>query len=79
MPSYVPRTTPVRKQEILEKREAEFRSQFDPYSIPRPPEWGGYILKPDLIEFWQGRESRLHDRLEYRKKGDSWEIVRLAP
>lgn len=74
-----PQSDVIESREFLEKREAEFRSQFDPYSIPRPPEWGGYILKPDLIEFWQGRESRLHDRLEYRKKGDSWEIVRLAP
>ena len=46
---------------------------------PRPPHWGGYRLKPDLWEFWQGRKSRLHDRLRYRKQGDDWLRERLAP
>ena len=46
---------------------------------PRPPHWGGYRLVPETIEFWQGRASRLHDRLLYRPEGKGWTITRLAP
>jgi pyridoxamine 5'-phosphate oxidase len=46
---------------------------------PRPPHWGGYRLQPDAWEFWQGRKSRLHDRLRYRQQGDAWVRERLAP
>lgn len=63
----------------LEAREAEYRQRFGD-APPRPPHWGGYRLLPERLEFWQGRPSRLHDRLEYRKHADgSWTIVRLAP
>ncbi|CAJ0687034.1 pyridoxamine 5'-phosphate oxidase [Ralstonia sp. L16] len=63
----------------LEAREAEYRARFGD-APPRPPHWGGYRLLPQRLEFWQGRPSRLHDRLEYRKQADgSWKIVRLAP
>ena len=48
-------------------------------SPPRPPQWGGYRVMPQEIEFWQGRADRLHDRLVYRRKGDSWAIERLSP
>ena len=64
---------------MIEAREADFRSKFGE-NPPRPPHWGGYRLKPTWIEFWQGRPSRLHDRIAYRQNADgNWQIVRLSP
>ena len=47
--------------------------------IPRPPHWGGFRLDPETVEFWEGREDRLHDRLRYRRTADGWALERLAP
>jgi pyridoxamine 5'-phosphate oxidase len=63
----------------LETRYADLEKQLDGEDVARPDNWGGYILTPEAFEFWQGRESRLHDRLLYTKKETGWEIVRLAP
>lgn len=63
---------------ILEQRFAELEKQFTS-EVPRPEHWGGYVLSPRLVEFWQGRPSRLHDRIVYEKQNSSWEIYRKNP
>ncbi len=69
----------VSDRAVLEARWQELEKKFAT-DIPRPPNWGGFILKPERIEFWQGRPSRLHDRFSYtRQPDDSWKIERLAP
>ena len=65
---------------VLDARLAEMTERFGDKQIPLPPHWGGFRLKPDKMEFWQGRPNRLHDRFRYRRKADgTWEIDRLAP
>jgi pyridoxamine 5'-phosphate oxidase len=69
----------IENRDLLEQRFDEFGLKFGD-NIPRPPHWGGYRVKANLIEFWQGQENRLHDRLRYRLQDDgSWIIERLAP
>jgi pyridoxamine 5'-phosphate oxidase len=64
----------------LEARMKELKAQYPGEEIPLPPNWGGYVLAPECIEFWQGRPSRLHDRLRYTRQPDgSWKIERLSP
>ena len=70
----------VANREVLETRLEEFRQKYEGQVIPRPPYWGGVRVIPQEIEFWQGRPSRLHDRLRYRLQEDgSWLIERLCP
>jgi len=66
-------------REFLEERFRETAEKYKNGKIPLPPFWGGFRLIPDEFEFWQGRESRLHDRISYRLKENVWEIVRLSP
>jgi pyridoxamine 5'-phosphate oxidase len=63
---------------VLEARLAEAEARF-PGEVPPPENWGGYCVVPEQIEFWQGRTSRLHDRLRYRKNGSAWIVERLSP
>lgn len=70
---------PVAGREALERMQAEAEEQFEGKEIPLPPFWGGYCVKPESVEFWQGRSGRLHDRLRYRRKEGGWVIERLSP
>lgn len=75
-----PQSKPIPDRSFLERNEAKLREELTKESIKRPENWGGYRLTPNEVEFWQGRPSRLHDRILYSKKeNESWEIVRLAP
>ena len=76
-----PQSEVVPGREALERREEEFRGRYpeDAGPVPRPAHWSGWRVVPERFEFWQGRRSRLHDRLMYARDGDSWRIERLAP
>ena len=70
----------VDNREVLESQLLALESKFEGKEIPRPSHWGGYIIKPVEIEFWQGRPNRLHDRIRYQLQKDyNWQIDRLAP
>ncbi len=64
---------------VLETNMKALEQKYAGQEVPLPPHWGGWRLAPDTVEFWQGRRSRLHDRLRYRRAKDGWEIERLAP
>lgn len=69
----------IASRKILEERYQAFDRKFPDDEIPKPSYWGGFRLKPISFEFWQGRESRLHDRIFFRKTADAWRAARLAP
>jgi pyridoxamine 5'-phosphate oxidase len=69
---------PIESREGLERRLAEFE-EANPGDIPRPQHWGGYRLVPEVYEFWEHRENRLHDRARHRREGNSWKTERLSP
>ena len=74
-----PQSTFIDGRKELEARQTKIESEFKEKPITRPPHWGGFVVEPHTIEFWQGRQSRLHDRLIYIKTGDKWILRRLAP
>jgi pyridoxamine 5'-phosphate oxidase len=69
----------LRSRKELEDKLNAVKKQFEGKDVPRPEHWGGWILKANYYEFWQGGASRLHDRICYEQKGENWEIFRLAP
>ena len=75
-----PQSKVIASRKVIEENVVELEKSFAGKIIDRPPHWGGYIVKPGVIEFWQGRSSRLHDRLQYSlNEMGQWEIKRLAP
>jgi pyridoxamine 5'-phosphate oxidase len=70
---------PVGDRATLEQRLRELEAEYREREVPRPPFWGGYRVEPEAVEFWQGRENRLHDRLLYRRSDEGWSMVRLQP
>ncbi len=75
-----PQSDVIESREFLEQRFRDFESMYRDRTVTRPAHWGGYRLKPNLIEFWQNRSGRLHDRILYELQADgSWSIKRLAP
>jgi pyridoxamine 5'-phosphate oxidase len=75
-----PQSTVIESRQWLEDRQAALEAQWQDQAIPRPEHWGGYRVVPHYMEFWQGRPSRLHDRIAYTQQPDgSWRIERLSP
>jgi pyridoxamine 5'-phosphate oxidase len=75
-----PQSKPVESRQLLEQLKDDIRLKYPDQNIPRPENWGGYKVKPNLVEFWQGRYSRLHDRIVYELTPDGeWKLIRLAP
>jgi pyridoxamine 5'-phosphate oxidase len=74
-----PQSRPIESREVLDQGVAELDRAYAGREVPRPPQWGGYLLVPETVEFWQGQVGRLHDRFSYTRSGGGWEIERLAP
>jgi pyridoxamine 5'-phosphate oxidase len=73
-----PQSRPI-EREVLDRRYVELELDLGESSPDRPEHWGGYLLRPEAIEFWQGRDSRMHDRFRYTRRDGSWSVERLAP
>lgn len=74
-----PQSQIIESREVLDKNYNHYREHFKNCEIEKPPHWGGFLIRPEYFEFWQGRSNRLHDRLEYLPTPDGWKIQRLAP
>ncbi|MDI1241430.1 MAG: pyridoxamine 5'-phosphate oxidase, partial [bacterium] len=69
----------IESRAVLEQRFEELAAKYPEGSVPRPENWGGFCVTPTELEFWQGRQSRLHDRIRYTSSGKAWTIDRLSP
>lgn len=69
----------IASRDVLAARLVALQERFGTGEIPRPPHWGGYRVVPEIVELWQGRPDRLHDRLRYRREGAAWVLERLSP
>jgi pyridoxamine 5'-phosphate oxidase len=74
-----PQSAEVSSRGELDERYAEVEERFGEGEVSLPPQWGGYRVRPEVVEFWQGRKGRMHDRLVYRRTGEGWSTSRLAP
>lgn len=74
-----PQSKKIDNREVIESNVTQYQTQFQDTPMIKPPHWGGYIVRPKHIEFWQGRRSRLHDRIVYNLENQHWLISRLAP
>jgi len=74
-----PQSAPIGSRDELDDRVRETDERFGDEQVPRPEHWGGYVLRPQTVEFWQGQVGRLHDRFRYAREGEGWRIERLAP
>jgi pyridoxamine-phosphate oxidase len=75
-----PQSQEIESRELLEQKWNELEAEYADKEVPKPSYWGGYILNPQVVEFWQGRPSRMHDRILYKKTDKkTWKKVRLAP
>lgn len=74
-----PQSQTIAGREVLDARAAELAAHYNEGEVPLPDFWGGYLLEPEALEFWQGRPNRLHDRFLYRRQEQGWTLERLAP
>ena len=74
-----PQSRPIHSRGELDNLLEEVEERFGDDDVPRPPHWGGYVLKPEAVEFWQGQVARLHDRFRYTRRDGGWQIERLGP
>ena len=74
-----PQSRVIDSRHVLDENYVHYRRYFQEHEIKKPPHWGGYLIRPEYFEFWQGRSNRLHDRIEFQQSGREWIIHRLAP
>ncbi len=75
-----PQSREIEGRDVLQKNLQQLEEKYKgDLQIPKPPHWGGYVVKPSYVEFWQGGQGRLHDRIAYRLENNLWKIIRLAP
>lgn len=74
-----PQSRPIRDRAELDERVDALRAELGESAIARPPHWGGFRVRPEAVEFWQGRVGRLHDRFRFAREGTGWRVERLAP